>query len=251
MWKLTYRPSKYQDTYSVTRPRLSQIWEWALWWDRGNEGLKLFGRLHETSVYNFKVIFVFLCPPAECSVMTVYYVYSMFISHPCLLCFSANWRPAAPGTPVVFNWQIDSAVCKPGHLQETPDLLVVKCHRVTKHQADHNVALWPDVPGRTQTQWQIIHYMFEPHELWMVEKIKTFPTLYWEGNESQCFPWSHVISVELRSKCISSTHVHPGQRERQQECVLCVLREGCVRTPRLLQHTVQTLRQCFVLTEWL
>lgn len=31
-------------------------------------------------------------------------------------------------------------------------------------------------------------------------------------------------------------------RARQRECVLCVLREGRVRTPRLLQHTSQTLR---------
>lgn len=171
----------------------------------------------------------------------------MFISHPPLLCRSANRSPAAPSSPAVFNWQIDCAVCKPGHLQKTADWLVVKCHRVTKHQADHNVALWPDVPGRAYTWWQMVHYIFEHHEFWMGEKMKTFPTLCWESSESPSFPLSYIIIAELRSECSSSAQkpkfncllarVYPGRRERQQECVLCVLREGCTRTPRLLQHT--------------
>ncbi len=197
--------------------------------------------------------FLFLCPPAECSVMTVYYLYSMFISHPRLFCFSANWSPAASSTPVVFNWHIDSAVWKLDHLQKTSDWRGGKMPQSYKTPSRPQcgfVARCP--PGRAQTLWQMIHYMFEQHELWMVEKMNTFPTLCWESSESPCFPPSYVISAELRSECLSSaqkpkfnclvTHVYSGQKEQQRECVQCVLREGCVRTPRLLQHTVQTLR---------
>lgn len=118
----------------------------------------------------------------------------MFISHPCLLCLPASWSPAAPSTPVVFNWRIDSAVRKPGHLQKTPDWLVVKCHRVTKHQADHNVALWPDVRSRAWTRWQTIQYVclssinFEWWRRW-----KPLPHCVEKAVSHRAFPWAMLL----------------------------------------------------------
>lgn len=146
----------------------------------------------------------------------------MFISHPYLL--SANWSPAAPSTPVVFNWQIDSAVCKPGHLQKTPDWLGVKCHRVTQHQVDRNVALWPDVP-------RVEHKLSDKRSITCLNNVNCRKdehvpcAVSREQSESPRLTRSYVISAELRSECVSSaaqkskfnrllTCVYSGQRER-------------------------------------
>lgn len=100
--------------------------------------------------------------------------------------------------------------------------------------------------------------MFEQHEFWMVEKMKTFATLCWEGSESPCFPLSYIISAELRSECISSVRVPKFnclhscllRTERTTAGMLCVLREGCVRTPRLQQHTTQILGNSVMLSQY-
>lgn len=52
--------------------------------------------------------------------------------------------------------------------------------------------------------------------------------------------WVFFFSAQKPKLTVSSLVFTQRQTEQQQECVLCVLREDCMGTPRLLQHTVQT-----------
>lgn len=157
--------------------------------------------------------------------VTVLNVYPRIIPLPRLL------HRAASCTPAVCNWQIDRAVYKLDHLQTTPGVLDGKCHRVknTQHTVrgfrlrggssfigldDMNLEWWH---GWTQS----------PQCL--------------DSHESPSRPCSSTDRSGLRSESISFVQkpkfnclltVCSGQSRRQWECVLCVFREGCVRTPR-------------------
>ncbi|KAI9530362.1 hypothetical protein NQZ68_004379 [Dissostichus eleginoides] len=72
---------------------------------------------------------------------------------------------ASPSTPVVFNWQIDSAVCKPDHLQETPDRLVVKCQSYETPSTPH-VALARCPGRRTDSKPELNRLVFAQGREW-------------------------------------------------------------------------------------
>lgn len=182
--------------------------------------------------------------------MTVFYVHPVFISHPHPLCSSAKHVLAAHRTPVVCNRQIDSAVWAPPPAENTTLTADEMPHSYKNTKKNHNLAFVTTTSRvllRPYDKWTII-YLDDMSCEWWWRRWKPSSRCAGRAVKVCVLPseMSLVQGWEVRHQKTKFYRllagVCSGQRER--ECVLCVLREGCIGSPRPLQHSLQTMRHC-------